>query len=165
MGMESYLLQVKFATPVHQDQLEPLFSAHGAHYLAEKSTTLSTETFQHYYFQVKDDRGLTEIDVLFAPYQVQAYGFTLRFSILSPSTVIDQAFEFLKSLAADQPIRVYDPEMDFEEIPLDVSAFKFNGSNIRKRQAVIDNKTGVIIEGGQASADYIYRNNLMAQLL
>jgi hypothetical protein len=90
--------------------------------------------------------------------------FSLRFSILSPSSVIDQSFVFLNKLNSITSIKVLDDDNKLKELDLSAEQFKLNKNIVRKRQIIINNKTGLVIEGGAVTTEYIYSNNLMEKI-
>ncbi|OQP59578.1 hypothetical protein A3860_36930 [Niastella vici] len=164
MGFESYLLQVNFKNPVPQTEIKDIIESAGASFLAGKSNTESIDTHREFYFEIRSALGLTEICVLLTPGERNVKYFTLRFSILSPSSVIDQSFAFLNKLNSLRIIKVLDTDNKLKKLDLSADKFKLNKVRIRKRQIIINNKTGLVIEGGGVSTEYIYNNNLMEKL-
>lgn len=164
MGLESYLLTSSFAKPVDQTEIVNLFEDAGATFLKYKSNTEPIDTFRHWYFEIRTELGLTEIEIMLTPNKICATNWTLRFSILSPATVIDQTFNFLTKLRTRRSIKVFDSDNKSKELDLDIAVFKKNKDNIKKRQIVINNKTGLVIEGGSATTQYIYDNNLLEKI-
>lgn len=164
MGLESYLISLSFKKPIEIADLVDVFQDCGAKFLNNKSNTEQLESFRHWYFEIRSDLGLTEIDVLLTPFQVVATTCSIRFSILSPSTVIDQTFNFLSILKSKRSIKIFDTENNSRELKLDIESFKLNKNNIKKRQIIINNDTGLIIEGGNATTKYIHDNNLLEKI-
>lgn len=152
MGLESYLLLITFKEPVPITELKTLLLSCGA---VQVDTTSETN------FEIRENEGLVEIQVDSGNTVLVRHFFT-RFSILSPHTVIDQAFEFLVKLLKVKKIKVYDTQLKMKEIPIDASEFKRNPKGVKKRQTIIDNMTGLVIAGGAATTEYIYKNNLEA---
>jgi hypothetical protein len=139
--------------------------------------------------------GLIEANLITAPGDPTVDEFSLRFSVLSPMSVVDQIFEFLNRLNTLRPIEVYDTEIknhivrqfrqsgkvnkDFEGlededeeaidklciINLNADDFKRNELQIMKRERVFKNIAGVVIEGGSGTTDYIEKNGLFDRFL
>ena len=150
MGLEAYLLLVPFKEPVSLAEAKQLLGECGA-----KPASLHTQME----FEMRDSRGLTEV-LLDALNNEQVRSLHLRFSILSPHTVIDQAFEFLNNLSKHKAIRLFDTHLKMRELPIDVTKFKQNAEGVKRRQTVIDNKTGMAIACGKATTDYIHEHQL-----
>src|ERR1700741_778149 len=163
MGLESYIMTAAFTKPVDQTEIVNIFQNSGATFLTSKSNTEPVDTFRHWYFEIRTDLGLTEIEVMLTPNKTNATSWTLRFSILSPSTVIDQTFNFLSKLRTKRSLKVFDSDNKSKELDLDIAAFKANNDNVRKRQIIINNKTGLVIESGDATTQYIHDNNLIGK--
>jgi hypothetical protein len=181
MGLEAYLLQIRFKQPTSEEAIIPLLEEAGMFYLDYKSKKQKVDSHGDLYFEQRSNRGLTEAHVLTSPGDTSVDDFSLRFSILSPKTVIDQTFEFLQNLNALTEIEVYDTEIrnhifrrlqqtgnvdrNFDGlneeddaaidklciVSLNIEEFKRNELEIVKRQTVLDNKDGEIIEGGSAT--------------
>ena len=164
MGLESYLLYASFKKPVSQTEIKNVIENAGAKYLAAKSNIDPIDTYRHFYFEIRSDLGLTELEVLLSPGKSKVTSFSLRFSILSPSTVIDQTFSFLNKLKTSTSIKVFDADNNSKELNLNADEFKLNKDKVRKRQIVVNNKTGLVIEGGSATTNYIHDNNLMDKI-
>jgi hypothetical protein len=164
MGLESYLLIVCFKDPVAQTDIKDIIERPGANFLAEKSNTEPFDTFRNVYFEIRSDLGLTELCILLAPEKRVVANFSLRFSILSPSSVIDQSFEFLNKLNTVKSIKVLDADNKLKELDLSADQFKLNKNKVRKRQIIINKKTGLVIEGGAVTTEYIHNNNLMEKI-
>jgi hypothetical protein len=161
MGLESYLINIVFKKPVPQTEIKDTIEGAGAAFLADKSSFEQLDSFRHFYFEIRSDLGLTELYILLMPGKTMATSMSIRFSILSPSSVIDQTFSFLKKLIFFGSLKIFDCDNDSKELSLDIDKFKLNKTKIRKRQIVINNKTGLVIEGGNTTTDYIYKNNLI----
>jgi hypothetical protein len=150
MGLEAYLLLVTFKEPLSMSEAKRLIEECGA-----KSSSLHTQTE----FEIKDGRGLTELR-LDTFNQEQVRSLHLRFSILSPHTVIDQAFEFLNKLSEHKTIRLFDTHLKMKELPIDATQFKRNPKAVKRRQTVIENQTGMAIACGKPTTDYIHEHHL-----
>jgi hypothetical protein len=164
MGLESYIISASFKKPLDQTEIINLFKDSGATFLFDKSNTEPLDSFRHWYFEIRSNLGLTEIEIMLTPDKTYATTFTTRFSILSPSTVIDQTFDFLSKLKTKRSLTVFDTDNKSKVLNLDVADFKLNVENVRKRQIIINNKTGLVIEGGSATTEYIHKNNLMDKI-
>ena len=164
MGAETYLFSVAFKTPVPQTEIVDLLVSCGSTFLADKSNTEPLNEFRSYFFEIRSDSGLTEMEVLLVPNIKSAGNFFLRFSILSPSTVIDQSFFFLNKLASKRTISVYDTETGMKSIELDVDKFKSNKEDNLKLEVIVNNEIGLVIESGNVTTDYIYDNNLVEKV-
>lgn len=164
MGLESYLLEVCFKNPVPQTDIKDIIESAGASFLAGKSNTEPIDTYRNFYFEIRSDLGLTELYILLAPEKRVVTNFSLRFSILSPSSVIDQSFAFLNKLNTIRSIKVIDADNKLKELDLSADQFKLNKNTVRKRQIIINNKTGLVIEGGAVTTEYIHNNNLMEKI-
>lgn len=164
MGLESYLITAVFTKPVDQTEIVNIFQESGATFLTKKSNTEPVDTYRHWYFEIRTELGLTEIDIMLTPNKTNATNWTLRFSILSPATVIDQTFNFLSKLRTKCSLKVFDTDNKSKELDLDIAAFKANKDKVKKLRIIINNKNGLVIEGGSATTQYIYDNNLMEKI-
>ena len=164
MGLESCLIYLTVKSAVSQAEIKDIIENAGAIFLANKSNIDQLDTYRHFYFEIRSDFGLTEVDILLPPGETMITNMSVRFSILSPSSVIDQTFSFLNKLTISQTIKVFDADNNLKELDLNVEEFKLNADKIRKRQIVINNKTGLVIEGGSKTTDYIHSNNLMDKI-
>jgi hypothetical protein len=195
MGLEAYLLQIRFRKSTSEDEMIPLLREAGMLYLDYKSHKQDLNSYGNLYFEQRSNRGLTEAHVLTSPGYTTVDDFSLRFSILSPKSVVDQTFEFLQKLNALIEIEVYDPEirnhifrrlrqtgkvdlnfagLNKEDdaaieklciISLNTDEFKRNELEIVKRQTVLANADGEIIEGGSATIDFIEKKGLFNRFL
>jgi hypothetical protein len=161
MGAESYLVKVVFKRPVPQTEIIDLLLSIGSTYLVANSNSEPVDSFRDYYFEIRSDLGLTELNVLLPPNEQNVHSFHLRFSILSPHTVIDQSFDFLKKLRNKKDIKVLYADGTSKELKLDVEKFKLNKKQNIILDTIINNETGLIIEGGDTTTNYIYKNNLV----
>ena len=148
MGLEAYLLLVTFKEPISMAEGKRLLEQCGAKHIRPQTD-----------FELKDNRGLTEM-CLDAYNSEQVRSLHLRFSILSPHTVIDQAFEFLYNLSKHKVIQLFDTHLKMKELPIDATEFKQNPEGVKRRQTVIDNQTGLVIACGQETTDYIHEHHL-----
>ena len=164
MGLESLLLSISFKKPLKQELIIETFEEAGASFLKSKSNIDNINEFRHWYFEIRTENGLSEIDILLTPSKNQVTSWALRFSILSPEKVIDQSFNFLRKLKSMRSLKVFDTQLNSKEIELDIEKFKDNQDNERKRQIILSNKNGIVIEGGSATTDYIHRNDLVDEI-
>jgi hypothetical protein len=189
MGLETYLFKIKFKHPIQEENLVDLFDKIGMTHLVNKSEKRTNNKYGLFYFELRTNDGLTEAECLLAPKDKSLREFSLRFSIISPKSVIEQTFALLNRLNEVTPISVYDTEVNnhiyrqlqkarkvdnfFKGIEgstqedtiermcyinLDVNDFFKNEPGIRKRNIIIENDTGVIIESGSATFNYINNN-------
>ncbi|HEU4554413.1 MAG TPA: hypothetical protein VFS25_16315 [Chitinophaga sp.] len=181
---------MKFQTPAAEDAVIVLLEEAGLVYLEGRSRRQTKDNYGDLYFEQRTGEGLTEANVLIPPGHKTVDEFSLRFSILSPQTVIDQTFAFLQRLNNLSGIKVYDTEirnhimrqlrksgkvdqhfkgLSAEEddainklcfLSLNADDFKRNELEIMKRQWILNNTTGEIIEGGNATIDYLEKKGL-----
>ncbi len=167
----------------------------GMSYLKERSNCQTEQNYGSHYFEQRTANGLVEANLTTAPGDPTADEFSLRFSVLSPTSVVDQTFDFLNRLHTLSPIEVYDTEIknhimrqlrqsgkvdkDFDGlkeedeqaidklcfIGLNADDFKRNEFQIMKRERVLNNIEGVVIEGGSATIDYIEKKGLFDRFL
>ena len=191
MGIETYLFKIKFKHPVLEENLVDLFDKIGMTHLVNKSEKRTNNKYGLFYFELRTTNGLTEAECLLAPKDTSLREFSLRFSIISPKSVIEQTFTLLNRLNELTPISVYDTEINNHiyrqlqkarkvdnffkgiegstqevtidrmcYIDLDVNNFLKIDSGIRKRKIIIRNDTGVVIESGSATVNYINNNGI-----
>jgi|SRR5688572_3772972 len=195
MGLESYLLNVEFTEPIPEEKIVTLFHAAGMIHLVNKNSGETLNDFREYYFEIRSEQGLTEAHCILPPLETTLQDFSLRFSILSPKYVIDQTFRFLYELSAFKPIQIFDTEIrnhiyrklrkegkvgqSFEGlgqdeddeidnlcyIPLDLEIFRQNDLAIAKRQRVLENETGIVIEGGEKTIEVVRKEGLFERFL
>lgn len=196
MGLEAYLFNIEFKEHVLEQDIVEVFDKIGMTHLADKFEKRTDRNYGSYYFELRTEKGLNEGHCIFAPTVRELSYFSLRFSVLSPKTVIDQTFDLLKKLNTIRPINVYDTEIrnhiyrqlrkdkkvddwfnglegtDEEEkiekacyIEIDVEKFKQNQPGIMKRQIVINNENGEIIESGSITIDHIEKKGLFDRFI
>lgn len=196
MGLEAYLFKIKFQEPVPEQELVDLFEKVGMMHLKEKFEKRTEQCYGSFFFELRSERGLTESHCLLAPKDKVLCSFYLRFSVVSPHTVIDQSFELLQKMNVIRPILIYDTEIKnhvyrqlrkdgkindhfsglegTEEeakietacyIDLDVEQFKRNELGIAKRQLVIENVDGEVIESGSSTIEYLEKNGLFGRFI
>jgi hypothetical protein len=161
MGAESYLIEVIFKSPVPQTDIINLLADSGSIYLDSKSNTEPVDSFRDFYFEIRSDLGLTELKVLLPPNEQYVHRFFLRFSILSPNTVIDQSIDFLKNLRNKMDIKVLYADGSSNKLELNIEKFKLNKRRNRILKTIISNENGLVIEGGDTTTHFIYENNLV----
>lgn len=164
MGLESYIISASFKKPLLQTEIINLFQDAGATFHVDKSNIEPLDSFRHWYFEIRSNLGLTEIEILLTPNKTYVTTFVARFSILSPSTVIDQTFDFFSKLKTKRSLTVFDTDNNSKVLTLDIEDFKSNKEKVRKRQIIINNKTGLVIESGSTTINYIHKNNLMDKI-
>jgi len=191
MGLEAYLFYVEFKEPVSEQEIISLFENSGMEHLTSKYSKRTPDNYGSFYFERRTAQGLTEAHCLLAPSDNTIKEFSLRFSVLSPSTVIDQTFGIMKKINALQPIAVMDSEISnhvyrklrkdkkvddcfngiegtdeeakiekMSFIPIDAEIFIQNPLGIMKREIVINNHKGKIIESGSATINFIKKKGL-----
>jgi hypothetical protein len=195
MGLESYLFQIRLQTPTSEEAVIEMFEEAGILYLNDKSQRQTKNSYGNLYFERRSNKGLTEAHVITTPGDTTVDEFSLRFSILSPKAVVDQTFEFLQKLNALSRIEVFDTEIrnhifrqlrqtgkvdqNFEGldkendeainklciISLSPDNFKRNELEIMKRQTILNNTKGEIIEGGSATMNFIGKKGLFNRFL
>ena len=167
MGLEAYLFRVNFKHPVEEKTLDELLFTSGFSRTNDPSEDLST--FRNYYYELKTILGVTEAHMLIRPKGNSVSGIYVRFSVMSPPTVIKQTFDLLKSLKEQVDFELKDTEIsnhlynvlrskntvdkDYQGlskeekskleakaiIPLDVAQFKMNEYEVYKRKLVLEN--------------------------
>lgn len=196
MGLESYLFKIELSKPVFEHDIVDLFNKIGMFHLIDKLKIKTTNDFGSYFFDLKTDKGLIEANCILTPEETSLKYFSLRFSVVSPKTVIDLTFDLLKKLNGIVNINVYDTEirnhiyrqlrkskkvddwfnglegtdeeLKFEKlcsIELDADKFRTNQLGIMKRQIILDNDYGEIIESGSMTFDYIKENELYQRFI
>jgi len=108
MGLEAYLFRIEFISPVPENGIINLLERAGMRHLSEKQ---KTERFREFYFECRTSNGLTECHCLLPSNESVLSECSLRFSILSPYTVITQTFRILSNLNQLTPIQVVDTEI------------------------------------------------------
>lgn len=111
MGLEAYLLNIEFKEPVLEKDIVEVFDKIGMTHLAGKFEKRTDKNYGSYYFELRTENGLTEGHCLLAPTDRELSDFSLRFSVVSPKSVIYQTFDLLKKLNDIRPINVYDTEI------------------------------------------------------
>ncbi|WP_298739903.1 hypothetical protein [uncultured Chitinophaga sp.] len=111
MGLESYLFNIEFKDPVLEQDIIGLFERTGMKHLDDKFNKRTAENYGAYYFELRTENGLTEAHCILGPTASVLEDFSLRFSIVSPSTVIDQTFDLLRKLNDIRSIKVQDTEI------------------------------------------------------
>ncbi len=195
MGLEAYLLRIKFQTPTTENIAIALLEEVGMSYLKDKSRQQTKDSYGDMFFEIRTSKGLTEANITSSPGDPTVDEFSLRFSILSPKTVVDQTFELLQKLNEISRIDVFDTEIrnhilrrlrqdgkvgrNFEGledkdddaidklcfIALNADDFKRNELDIKKRQTVLENTKGEIIEGGSATINFIEKKGMFERFL
>ncbi len=195
MGLEAYLLRIKFQTPISEEIAISLLKEVGMHYLKDRSCQQTKDSYGNLFFELRTNKGLTEANIITSPGDPTVDEFSVRFSILSPKSVVDQSFDFFQRLNNISRIDIYDTEIrnhimrrlrqtgkvdqnfkglngqDDEAInklcfiSLDADDFKCNELEIMKRQTVLENIDGEIIEGGSATINFIQKKGMFERFL
>lgn len=196
MGLEAYLFNIEFKEPVLEQDIVGLLERIGLTHLVDKLEKRTDKNYGSYYFELRTENGLTEGHCLLAPTDRYLSDFSLRFSVVSPKTVIDQTFDLLKKLNDIRPINVYDTEIrhhlyrqlrkdkkvddwfnglegtDEEAkiekacyIEINIDKFKQNELGIMKRQLLINNDKGEVIESGSSTIDHIEKKGLFDRFI
>jgi hypothetical protein len=168
MGLEAYLFRVKFAKPVNADDLHNFLRKYGFKLLKKRGIKLSE--YREGSYEFASEKGITEAQILVPPEETTVIDLSVRFSVSSPSSVINQTFDFFKELNKEFELELQDTEVinhfwlettkledrkftgrmltpeEYEEqmkdavIPLDAEEFKKNELGIRKREFVLKDK-------------------------
>jgi hypothetical protein len=196
MGLESYLFNVEFYNSVPEQEIVNLFVKVGMTHLSDRQEKRTAINYGSFYFELRTDKGLTEAHCLLAPSDISLSDFSLRFSVVSPASVVKQTFDILEKVNAIQSIKVYDTEISnhiyrklrkegkvdrwlsglegtteeeeiekMREIPIDIEIFQKNEFEIMKRQIVLSNNKGEIIEGGTPTIEYIDRKGIVDRFI
>lgn len=196
MGLESYIFNIEFDKPIPESEIIGLFAQVGMAHLSHRQEKRTADNYGSFYFELRTDKGLTEAHCLLAPSESCLPDFSLRFSVVSPPSIINQTFDILEKFNAIQSIKVYDTEIknhiyrklrkegkvddwfnglegtteekEIEkllEIPIDIEIFQKNEFGIMKRQIVLGNKEGEVIEGGSPTIEHIDKNGLFERFI
>jgi hypothetical protein len=111
MGLETYLFQIELSKPVDESDVVELFKKIGMTCLPTSEKNKPLDDYRSYYFEERTQNGLLEANMIFSPSEENSNEFSLRFSILSPKTIIDRTFDLLSKLNSLTPIKVYDTEI------------------------------------------------------
>lgn len=80
-------------------------------HLVDKLVKRTEENYGSYYFECRTENGLTEAHCILAPTDIEVSDFSVRFSVVSPKSVIEQTFNLLNRLNDIRPIQVFDTEI------------------------------------------------------
>lgn len=185
MGLESYLFYVEFENEIQEYNLDNLLISIGLKQVKKRGENLSD--FRSYYYEMETEQGVIEAHSLFSSDEDKLSKFSLRFSILSPISVVDQTFNLLNKLNNERPIKVRDTEIYNHEfrrlrqpnvdghierlskseekliqskcyIPIDANEFKQNKMKIMLRDIILkDNEHKAVIRGGAETFNHIDR--------
>jgi hypothetical protein len=112
MGLESYLFNVIFQEKVKNEEILPIFRRVGVTFLEDyESIWNQIPDVKGLFFEIRTRKGLTQIHVLLDKKEGFVRDFTVRFSVVSPSTVIEQTFELFERLNNEAPIILRDSEI------------------------------------------------------
>lgn len=190
MGLESYLFFIEFDQDLGEKEVEVVLLNSGFKRIEKKAFS----GFRNCYYEYASNRGTTEVHALFLPEKTTAGRFSLRFSVASPPSVIDQTFELIEVVHAQTPVKIFDTEIegylyrrlrragstdelfeglsDEEEellrqqcyIPLSAEVFKKNNLGIEKRKVILKNSTSGSLRGGTETFDYVRKKGLKERL-
>ena len=111
MGLEAYLFNIEFKEPVLEKDIVSLFDKVGMTHLVYKFEKRTDKNYGSYYFELRTENGLTEAHCILLPTDKFLRHFSLRFSVVSPKTVIDQTFDIMKRFNNFEAITIYDTEI------------------------------------------------------
>jgi len=111
MGLEAYLFNIEFKEPVLEQDIVGLFERIGMTHMVDKFEKRTDKNYGTYNFEFRTENGLTEGHCILAPTDRELSDFSLRFTVVSPKTVINQTFDLLKKMNDIRPINVYDTEI------------------------------------------------------
>jgi len=97
--------------PVPELEILGLFDSIGMTHLANRHTIRTENDYGSYFFELRSDKGLTEAHCVLRPTDMTLSEFSIRFSVISPKTVIDQTFHLFERLNVIKPIDIYDSEI------------------------------------------------------
>lgn len=107
MGLEAYLFRIKLIKPIKGNEIIKYFECSGMNYL--KGKTEKNNQYKNYYFEKRTKDGLTECHCLSANDILE--NFSMRFSVLSPPSIIKQTFEIFNKLNKLRKIEITDTEI------------------------------------------------------
>lgn len=129
MGMESYLFDVIFEDKIRNEEVISLFKKVDVTFLEDYDSYWSeTSDYKSLFFEIRSEKGLTEIHILLNRKEGFVKNFSVRFSVVSPATVIDQTFDFFEQLNSQTPIILRDTEIKNHLWRQDVKAGKRSNS-------------------------------------
>ncbi len=111
MGLEAYLFNIEFKQPISENDIVSVFKKTGMVHLIDQFEKRTSENYGSFYFELRTNNGLTEAHCILEPTETTLNDFSLRFSVVSRKTVIDQTFDLMKKLNELEPINVYDTEI------------------------------------------------------
>ena len=109
MGLESYLFYIEFEQELEEQNLDGLLISIGLKKTKKEGESL--DGYRAYYYELDTDKGITEAHSFFLPQKTRTNKFSLRFSVSSPTEVINQTFALLSKLNSEKPIKVRDTEI------------------------------------------------------
>lgn len=136
MGLGSFLFYIEFEREIEEKTLDELLISIGLKQIKKDGENLTD--FRSYYYELITNNGIIEAHSLFSLQKDSVQKFSLRFSVFSPTEVIDQTFELLTKLNNKKPIKVIynhsymlikqegkeDVIRDQSHIPINAEAFK-----------------------------------------
>ncbi len=109
MGLEAYLFRIKFKDLVDANRLHYFLENYGFKILKRRGKKISG--YREGFYELASDKRITEIHLLVAPHKKSVDDIYVRFSVISPSTVVDQTFDFFKVLRTEFELVVQDTEV------------------------------------------------------
>lgn len=136
MGLESFLFYIEFEREIEEKTLDELLVSIGLKQVKKDGENLTD--FRSYYYELITNNGIIEAHSLFLSQKDSIQKFSLRFSVFSPTEVIDQTFDLLSKLNNKKSIKVIykhpyasvkqegkeDVLQDQSYIPINAEAFK-----------------------------------------
>lgn len=108
MGLETYLFRIKYTNTVAKNEVPELMGKCGLA-LVDPTDGYSTNS---YFFEAKSAQGLVEAHCIFEAESKHLRSCYMRFSMLSPDSVIEMIFDIFARLNELTPITVLDNEVD-----------------------------------------------------
>lgn len=183
MGQESYLFRIEIIKEVEEAELNKYILQSGA--LLTKTEGETHKDYREYYYEYHSQDSIIELHSLFPPGLSSIHQFYMRFSILSPLSVVKQTMGLFKKMNQYLDFRIFDTEVynqlhqeylhkqkeisktqdelirSNSYIDIDSARFIKNERKILKREVLKSDKfKKVKIGGGQATMQYIRENNL-----
>ncbi|MGD1889146.1 MAG: hypothetical protein ACFB15_00850 [Cyclobacteriaceae bacterium] len=109
MGLEAYLFQLDLGKPVEVDFLDEIICHSGFERTNKPST--DKEEYRSYFYELDTKLGVTEAHMLVSPRKSKANSINVRFSVMSPPTVISQTFSIFRELSARIEFDLIDTEI------------------------------------------------------
>jgi hypothetical protein len=98
MGLEAYLFRVRFRKKELLKDIDAFLREYGFKAMGE-------------FYELYTDKGVTEANLLSWPGKDKVDELSVRFSVISPATVVDQTFDFFKALKKRFDLQIQDTEI------------------------------------------------------